>query len=86
MIKLTNNWASTLQFVRLSRDARLLWLDCLTYCTAQKTNGQIPIEAMPLIGVGMSKKRTWQCIGELEHAQLLEFVAGAACYCMLEAG
>jgi hypothetical protein len=73
-VKLADNWNRHRKMVRLSRDARLLWVDGITYSCEQLTDGFIPDEALPLITTGLSGLRKNNVIRELSSAGLWERV------------
>jgi hypothetical protein len=73
-VKLADNWNRHRKMVRLSRDARLLWVDGITYSCEQLTDGFIPDEALPLITTGLSGLRKNNVIRELSSVGLWERV------------
>lgn len=71
--KLSDDWNTHPKMLKLnSRDARLFWVDCLTYCNSHHTDGEFPIEAVRQIGGELSKKSSEICLQKLLEVGLLD--------------
>lgn len=71
--KLSDDWNSHPKMLKLnSRDARLFWVDCLTYCNSHHTDGEFPSEAVRQIGGELSKKSSEICLQKLVEVGLLD--------------
>lgn len=71
-VRLVPMWNRNKKFLKVSRDARLLWVDMDTYCNELGTDGFIPREAADLVRFGLSSRAFQKCVRELIGAGLLE--------------
>lgn len=69
-IQLSFDWLRSPKMIKVSRDARLLLLDCWVYCEEQRLKS-FEYDVFVFVGKGLSKTRIKKCVVELGNAGLI---------------